>query len=266
MENNESVIMEKEEGIATINLNRPEKLNAINEAMLESLSEVLSEAARDDAIKVLVITGVGRGFCSGADVGNVLQTQTEEGEEEKSQREIEAAFHRLTDPVRSVDKPIIAALNGVAAGAGVSLALLCDIRIASENARFGLAFVKRGLIPDAGATYSVPRTIGLSKALWLMFTGDLIDARRAEQLGLVDQVVPPEKLEETVAALAKSIASGPSVAISLMKRAAYRGIHSDLDSQLEYEAFCQVLCNQTEDRQEGVSAFLEKREPRFKGR
>ena len=215
---------------------------------------------------MLVITGAGRGFCSGADVGDVLQTQLEEPEEAQSPREIEAAFHRVTDPVRSVDKPIIAALNGVAAGAGVSLALLCDIRIASENARFSLAFVRRGLIPDAGATYSLPRTIGLSKALWLMFTGDFIDARQAEQLGLVDQVVPPEKLEETVATLAKRIASGPSVAISLMKRAAYRGIHSDLDSQLEFEAFCQALCSKTKDHQEGVRAFLEKREPRFKGR
>jgi 2-(1,2-epoxy-1,2-dihydrophenyl)acetyl-CoA isomerase len=264
MANNDSVIIEKEGGIATIKLNRPEKLNAIDEPMLKRMAEVFADAAGDDAVKALVVTGAGRGFCSGADVGNVLQK--EEGEAEEFPRDTEAAFHRLTDPLSSVDKPVIAAINGVAAGAGVSLALLCDIRIASENARFGLAFVRRGLIPDAGATYSVPRAIGLSKALWLMFTGDMIDAGRAEQLGLVDQVVPQEALEETVTALAKRIASGPSVAISLMKRAAYRGIHSDLNSQLEFEAVCQAICRRTEDCQEGVNAFLEKREPKFKGR
>jgi 2-(1,2-epoxy-1,2-dihydrophenyl)acetyl-CoA isomerase len=165
-----------------------------------------------------------------------------------------------------LDKPIIAALNGVAVGAGLSMALACDIRIASENARFGAIWVKRGLIPDAGATWFLPRVLPYDKAIELAFTGDLVGAREALEMGLVTRVVPHDQLMPEAEALAGKIAKGPSVAIELIKRGFRRSLTNDLKSQLDYETYAQNLCRRSEDHREGVKSFMEKRPPEFKGR
>jgi len=166
-----------------------------------------------------------------------------------------------------MDKPVIAAVNGVAAGAGFGVALACDIRIAAEEARFSLIFVRRGLIPDCGSTYNLPRVVGMSRACEMAFTGDLMDAREAERIGLVSRVVKAEALMKVTRELAQRIASGPRVAVQLAKRALYRGaIETDLATQSDYELYLQSMCFQTEDFKEGVTSFLEKREPKFKGR
>lgn len=166
---------------------------------------------------------------------------------------------------RQIEKPVIAAINGAAVGAGCSIAMACDIRIASEKAKLGLVFVKRGLHPDMGGSYLLPRLVGAGRACEMIFTGKIIDAREADRIGLVNRVVPPEKVMEEARALAEEIARGPSIPIGMSKVAIYKGLESDLESMLDYEAFAQAICSQTEDAKEGVESFLEGRDPVFKG-
>jgi 2-(1,2-epoxy-1,2-dihydrophenyl)acetyl-CoA isomerase len=166
----------------------------------------------------------------------------------------------------SLSKPTIAAINGIAVGAGLSLALLCDIRISSDKARFGAVWVKMGIIPDVGGTYLLPRTIGLDKAFQLAFTGDIIDAKEAERIGLLTKVVPHDDLMKVTGELASRIAKGPSVAIELVKRGMYRAMGGDYNAQLDFESYAQNLCFQTEDFKEATAAFADKREPRFQGK
>jgi len=252
-------------GVATLTLNRPNKLNALTQSMLNGIEQVIDEAKRKDEIKVLIITGAGRGFCSGADVeGRLALLAAGENLKKTRKEKIEPIGH-IASIIRSLSKPLIGAINGVAVGAGLSLALLCDIRIASEQARFGATWVQRGLVPDVGATYLLPRTIALDKALKLAFTGEVIDAKEAEKIGLVTMVVPHDNLMKVAESLALRIARGPSVAIELMKRGMYKALDSDLDTQLDFESYAQSICLGTEDFKEGVSAFKEKREPRFRG-
>lgn len=260
----QDIILEKEDGIATLTLNRPDKLNAISVAMREELPEAIDEVRGDDDVRVLVVTGAGRGFCSGADVGG--QAARIAGEEvTKSRRSILAPLGIWGFPLVELEKPTIAAVNGVAAGAGVSIALLCDIRIAAQSARFTAAWVRRGLIADVGATYFLPRIVGVEKALELMYTGDIIDVREAERIGLVSRVAPDDDLMKVTRELATKIAKGPPIAIELMKRAVYRDILSDLGTKLDFETYAQNVCYQSEDYKEGVSSFFEKREAHFKG-
>ena len=261
----EGIIFEKDnDGIATITLNRPEKLNAIDNEIRIRLPEMIEATCRDDEIKVLIITGAGRGFCSGADV-SWQQSRLSGNETKKTRQEIMGSIGSLILPLVELDKPTIAAVNGVAAGAGLSLALACDLRIASEQAKFAALFVNRGLIPDLGATYFLPKLLGVSKALELMYTGDLLSAEESEKAGLVTKVVPHEELMTTVKETARRFARGPSVAIELMKRAVYRRIREELQSQMDFESYAQNICRQTEDHREAVKAFMEKREPAFKG-
>ena len=258
----EGLIFTKEEGIATITFNRPEKLNAVTEAMRTEVHRIATELRGDEEVKVLIITGAGEAFSTGADASEL----TADYSGPIPPYVLKRPLGWWTLPVRYFPKPTIAAIPGIVAGVTFSLALACDFRIASEKARFSMLFVKRGLVPDGGATYYLPRIVGTSKALELMFSGDVIDAKEAERLGLVNRVVPHDELMNATRELATKIAKGPSVAIDLIKRGVYKGVVNDLESQLDFETLAQRICFQTEDFKEGMTSFLEKREPNFKGR
>lgn len=260
-----TLIVTKEAGVATLTLNRPDKLNAWDEEMMEEGVQAIEEIRSDLDILVLVLTGAGRGFCAGADVTSLARlTERRSVRDELSNRQgIVAVAYQL----RQMDRPVIAAINGVAAGGGFGLALACDIRIASDQARFSQIFVKRGLVPDTGSTYFLPRIVGTEKACELMFRGNVIDAYEAQRLGIVSRVVPHEELMNEVMALAKELASGAPIALGLTKRALYKGASEiDLASQMDFELYLNSLLFGTEDFKEGVMSFLEKREPKFLGR
>lgn len=262
------LVFEKDgEGIATLTLNRPDRLNAMTTAMWRELPRLLARVAEDDEIKVLVLIGTGQGFCAGSDVSERLAKRLSGVEAvEQSRRELIEQVGSPALAFAGLDKPVIAAVNGIAVGAGLSLALLCDIRIASDRARFGSVWVRRGLIPDLGATYTLPRVVGIEKAVELMVTGELIGAEEAKRIGLVSRVVPHDDLMGAVSELAHKMAAGPAVAIELTKRGIYRSLHNDLKAQLDYESYAQNLCRQTEDFREGVQAFLENRPAVFSGK
>lgn len=251
-----------EDGIATITFNRPERLNAVTEAMRTEVHRLATELRTDESVKVLVFTGAGDAFSSGADSSELTADYSGAIEPHILKRPL--GWWAL--PVRHFPKPTIAAIPGITAGTTFSLALACDFRIASEKARFSMVFVKRGLVPDNGATYYLPRMIGTSKALELMLMGDTFDASEAERLGLVNRVVPHEDLMKVTREFAARIASGPSVAIELIKKGVYKGATGDLEGQLDFETLAQRICFQTEDFKEGITSFLEKRQPEFKGR
>lgn len=257
---------EVRDGIARLTLNKPEKLNAASWGTWAEIESAIRLADDDDETKVVVITGEGRGFCAGTD----LTDQSAEGGWPARPHTGRAAKERTrylaTAEVHHCRKPTIAAVNGVAVGAGFSLAMACDLRIASEAARFGAVFVKRGIVADTGCTWFLPRLVGMEQALRLMFTGRIIGAQEAFSIGLVGEVVPADEFQTRVTALASDIANGPSLAIELMKRLAYDGQTRGLDEQIEMEQFLQQVTHGTEDAVEGRRSFLEKREPIFKGR
>ena len=258
------LLLEKDGHIVVLTLNRPEKMNALSAEMRESLPRALQEIQADDSVRALILTGAGSGFCSGADVA--VQAARAAGQVAETSRQT------LLQPVGSiilgfekVNKPIIAAVNGIAAGVGLTMTLACDIRIASANARFAAIWVKRGLIADGGATHLLPLIVGMEKALELSFTGDIIDAREAERIRLVSRVVPPEELMSRAKELAQKIAAGPPISVELVKRIMWERIRNQLREQLLLESYAQNLCRTTQDQKEAVKAFMEKREPVFKG-
>ncbi|UCG82203.1 MAG: enoyl-CoA hydratase [Dehalococcoidia bacterium] len=258
----EGLVFNKEDGIATITFDRPEKLNAVTEAMRTEVHRIATELRSDDEVKVLIITGAGEAFSTGADASELTADYSGPIEPYILKRPL----GWWTLPVRYFPKPTIAAIPGVVAGVTFSLALACDFRFASDKARFSMVFIKRGLVPDGGATYYLPRMVGTSKALELMLMGDTIDANEAERLGLVNRVVPHEELMKVTREFAARIASGPSVAIELIKKGVYKGAVGELEAQLDFETLAQRICFQTEDFKEGITSFLEKRQPKFKGR
>jgi len=259
--NYETITLEKRDGVATLTLNRPEKLNAINRKMIEELKSALVEIATNSDVRTLVVTGAGRGFCSGADVGDMVQAATpiENRHWTKMRDEVILA---LTD----LEKPVIAKVNGVAVGVGCSLALSADIIIASENANFSLIFSRIGLIPDGGSLFHLPRLVGPAKAKELIFTAKMVDAKEAEKIGLINKAVPADQLDNEANTLAKQLAEGPTIALGMAKKIMNKGLSMDLSSVLECEAFGIALAGTTEDAQEGVMAFLEKRKAEFKGK
>jgi len=249
--------------IATITLNRPDKLNAFSGTMREELLDALVVAEHDADCRVVVITGAGRAFCAGGDVDFMSGLQREGNV---------AAFQKLLDAGRDVilqiatmEKPVIASINGVAAGAGCNLALACDYRIASDAAKLGETFVKIGLHPDWGGTWLLPRLVGRSRAAELLLTGRIVDADEALAIGIVDRVVPAAELAVETAKLAQSIANAPPIAVAGVKRALAASERNDLRAQLELEAEHQLRAFQSRDAAEGMNAFFEKRLPAFRG-
>jgi len=261
----ECLIYEVKDNIATLTLNRPDRLNALGGSLRDDLHDAITRSAADPEVRVMIITGSGKGFCSGGDVK--AMSEAKDGRRERPLMEkIAPGRDRTLLAMRDAPQPIIAAVNGAAAGAGMNLALGCDIRLASTAAKFSQAFVKRGLHPDWGGTYFLPRVVGMAKAAELIFTGAVIDAAEALRLGIVSQVLAPEELLPAALTLARAIAAGPPIAIRLAKRGLYRNAESDLRTALEYETFAQNTCFETEDATEGIKAFVEKRTPHFKGR
>jgi len=257
----EHLLVEKEGNIATITLNQPEKLNAISRAMGDNLLLARDELVRDDEVRVVIVTGAGRGFCAGIDLTRARAEPT------RFERYDLSGSHLGGEAFCKLGKPVIAAINGPCVGAGFALALSCDIRIASEAARFGSVFVLRGIIPDTGASYHLPRVVGTSKALELMFTGDIIDAAEAERLGIVSRVAPPDELMKVTRELAGRIAQQPPLAIELTKKIVWRRMLDELAHQLDLETWANQICTRSEDAVEAARSFLEKRPPApYKGR
>jgi enoyl-CoA hydratase/carnithine racemase len=252
-----------EDGVATITLNRPERLNAFTRTMIDLWVEALEDARGNEAVRVVVVTGAGRAFCSGGDVGAMDERPTDlTGLDQKRWLEV---IHRVPLTLETVDKPVIAALNGVAVGAGLDMALMCDLRYAAAGTRFSEGYVKVGLIPGDGGTYFLPRLVGTARALELLWTGDFVSAEEAEGIGLVNRVVPCDELMSTVHELAARLASGPSAALRIIKRAVYQGQRMDLRTHLDLISSHMAVIRQTADHREGARAFVEKRPPRFTG-
>ena len=259
------LLYEVKDAVATLTLNRPDRLNALGDTLRDDLHDAVLRASADLDVRVMVITGAGKGFCSGGDV-KAMNEAKESGAERPVSEKVAPLRDRELLAMRDAPQPIIAAVNGAAAGAGMNLALGCDIRLASTAARFGETFTRRGLHPDWGGTYFLPRLVGMAKAAELIFTGDMIDAAEALRLGIVSALHAPEELMPATYDLARRIAAGPPVAIRLAKRALYHNLETDLRGGLEFETFAQNICFETEDAREGIRAFVDKRPPQFKGR
>lgn len=255
----ETIFVALADGVATITLNRPDSLNALNAQMRGELLAAVKAAGRDEAVRALVITGAGRGFCSGADLRGG-------SDEREFRRVLTDQYHPLITAIRELPKPVIAAVNGVAAGAGVSLALACDLVYAADDARFIQAFVRIGLVPDSGSTRTLVRALGRHRAARLIFSGEPLSAPEAHAAGLVAELAAADQLGAVAHAAAARLASGPTRAIALAKRAINHAEDALLGESLAMEAALQDLAGRTEDHAEGVAAFGEKREPRFLGR
>jgi len=261
----ETIMLDKKERIATITLNRPDRMNAVNEQMQADLTEALNDVNRDDGVGVLVITGAGRAFCAGADVGRMSSA-------ERAARGPEQIRQGFRGPqgvilgLQRLEKPTIAMVNGTCVGAGLDMACACDIRIGSENARFMCAFVRIGLFPGWGGTWLYPRVMGIPKAAEMLFTGDFIEAKDAERVGLLNKLVPAADLEKETMAMASRIANGPPIAIRLAKMQLYKGLEMDLETAMQMAAACETITLTSEDHKEGVAAFRDKRPPQYKGR
>ncbi len=249
------------DGVATITLNRPEVYNALNDAITYELQDALKAAAKDEAVRVVVLTGAGKAFCSGQDLKAVA------GQEKRSFME---SLHKRYNPIiramKSLPKPIVARVNGVAAGAGCSLALACDIIVASEEATLIEVFINIGLVPDSGSSYFLPRLVGMAKAFELCSMGSRVKAAEALQLGLINKVVPADQLDAAVKEYTDYFATAPTKAIGLIKKMLDKSTTSTLEEMLEYEAYCQEIAGTSKDYKEGVTAFLEKRKPAFEGK
>ena len=261
----QTIIVEKHESIARITLNRPSALNAINDVMGEELNSALKEMEKDEKTRCLVVTGAGRAFCAGEDVSGLKERKHEESPPSLGDH-LRKKYHPMILRIRNMEKPVIARLNGIAAGSGASLALACDIRIASEEAGLKQAFIGVGLVPDSGSSWFLTHLLGPGKALELIMTGKTVSARDAEELGLVNKVVSAAELDKTVDEMTHLLAMGPTKALGLSKRVVNRVSGLDLADALEYEALNQDIAGRTGDHLEAVQAFLEKRPPNFSGR
>ncbi len=259
----------RDDGVGVMTFNRPDTLNAISQRMLHEMMDVFDTIERNDAVKVLVITGTGRGFCSGADQRSTREDMFEELGRQDRRRFTASpigAYAVMPQALARCRIPVIAAVNGIAAGGGLSISLGCDMRIVSTEARFSAIFIRRGLNPDTGTSFYLPRLIGSARAMEMSWTGDFVEAEEALAIGLVNRVVEPDQLMPAALELASRLASGPSVAIELTKKLIKASLDNTFDTQLSYEAWGASVCGTTEDRKEGAQSFLEKRPVAFKGR
>ncbi|MEM7273587.1 MAG: enoyl-CoA hydratase-related protein [Actinomycetota bacterium] len=246
-------------GVVTVTMNRPQKKNAANGTMWDELRATWDEISLDPDVRCVIMTGAGDGFCSGADLGGG-------GDRDLHQLQAMNMIHRTVQALYSIMVPVIAKVNGVAAGAGMNMALACDLIVASDQARFSEIFARRGLSVDFGGTWILPRLIGLHRAKELAFFADVISAEEAADFGIVNKVVPHESLDDEVAAWADRLAAGPPLALAMTKRLLTLNASADFPSALEAEGMAQTVNFSTKDTREAVRAFLDKREPRFEGR
>ncbi len=255
------IIVTAKDGIGSITLNRPDKLNAFADQMRQEIAAAVRELGGRDDVKVIVLTGAGRAFCAGADV-TYMKELLDRGDEAGVRAVVQAGNDAVT-AIREAPQPVIASINGPAAGAGANLALACDLRIASDRATFGESFNRVGLHPDWGGTYFLPRLVGPAVAAELFFTGAMITAEEAQRLGIFNRVVPHDRLAEVTDELARTLAAKPQLPLRLAKRAIARSLGSSFEEMLQYEMDAQLRCAKSADAAEGITAFLEKREPRF---
>jgi 2-(1,2-epoxy-1,2-dihydrophenyl)acetyl-CoA isomerase len=263
----EQILYAKSGHVATVTLNRPKKLNAYSEVMVHEILAALGDARDDDQIRAVILTGTGRGFCSGGDIGKDFQYPARyRGHRMESMLEMRENMHELVKFLQRFDKPTIAAVNGAAVAGGLTLALSCDFRIAAESARLGDTSLKFALIPDEGGAYLFPRFLGLEKALKMSLLSEVYPARQALELGLVTEVVPDAELMPKAREWAEKLAAGPPIAIRITKRMMYKQLSMGLENALEDAALGTMVANYTEDVKEGTAAFHEKRKPNFKGK
>ncbi|BDH46045.1 2-(1,2-epoxy-1,2-dihydrophenyl)acetyl-CoA isomerase [Salmonella enterica subsp. enterica serovar Choleraesuis] len=258
------ILCEVADGVMRLTLNRPDRLNSFNDAMHRELKDCLTQAERDDAVRCLLITGAGRGFCAGQDLNDRNVDPTAEAPD--LGYSVETFYNPLVKRLARLPKPVIAAVNGVAAGAGATLALGCDITLAARSASFVMAFSKLGLVPDCGGTWFLPRLAGRARAMGLALTGGKISAEQACDWGLIWQVIDDEQLADSAAELARHFATQPTYGLGLIKQALLASESNTLDAQLELERDYQRLAGRSADYREGVAAFLAKRPPQFKGK
>lgn len=258
----ETILFESKDGVATIALNRPKVLNAFDGKMHEETREALDAVADDDEVRCVVLRGEGRGFSAGADLAQIIESSDGAPDLGAYLRE---TYSRLVTRMTSIEKPVIASLHGPVYGAGLGVALACDLRVAAESAKFSVAFIKIGLMPDAGVSFFLPRLVGLGRAMEMSMLGDPVGAEEAHRIGLVNKLVSDDALAEETDALARKLAALPTRALGKIKHSIYASFESDLETALDTEAEGQTFCGYTGDHREGVAAFFEKREAKFTG-
>src|SRR5438876_4723165 len=258
------LLIEQDGGVLTIKMNRPEVLNAFNDAMLAELTEAVEAAAQDEAVRCVVLTGAGRAFGSGQDLHSFSEGRSS-GSANKVSEHLQK-YHRVVYGIREMPKPVIAAVRGVAAGISCNIALACDLRIASDDARFIEAFARIGLVPDGGGGYFLPRLVGVGKALELSMLADEVSGAEAERIGLVNKCVPLAEFETAVTAFAQRLANGPTRTYALIKKQIYTSAEADFQTALQLEGALQEMAFETEDHKNAIMAFLQKRKPEYKGR
>ena len=256
-----AVLYEKKGNVAHITLNRPDVFNAFNDDQSYQLQDALKQAGKDDEVRVLVLTGAGKAFCSGQDLKAIAGSKNRSLSESLYKR-----YNPIIRAMREMPKPIIGRINGVAAGAGASLALACDFIIAAEHVSLIEVFVNVGLVPDSGSSYFLPKAISPARAFEMCTMAQKVTAQQAREWGLVNRVVAADLLDDEVAKAADYYANAPTLAIGMIKKMLNKATHSDLETMLQYEAFCQEIAGRSEDYREGVAAFNEKRKPEFKGK
>jgi 2-(1,2-epoxy-1,2-dihydrophenyl)acetyl-CoA isomerase len=259
-----AVLEEHRDGVATLTLNRPHKLNALNDVLGRALVEALNHAAEDSAVRAVVITGAGRGFCTGGDL-SMLREARERGDESVLEAVLRAG-KRIVLALAGMRQPVLAAVNGPAAGAGCNLALACDLRFASDRATFAQSFAKVGLFPDLGATHVLPRLVGSALAAEMLYTAETISAAEALRVGIVSRVVPHDSLAEEAAAMASRLAAAPSLVVRGIKQLLFTDHRAMLEQALDEEIRWQLRCFRSHDCREGLAAFFEKRQPHFHGK